>query len=265
MRALFVIGILSIAQAVSTTAYADADLGARIQGLERILDSLVARGYGEHHPDVLSTKRVIAELKQQKAREETDARELAKAREAGGGRLQAEIEARNGKWRESKDAGVGATGFDVKGIVVGAPVTKERLERTLGVKCEFFWGPPITMCMGTGTFAEQTAEIFVSVVGDAGQENMVESIYLNFSLDTFTTLAPLLLKKFGNPNSGDASTVQNAFGARYEQVEIHWKGSNGEEALYQKYCQKITESCLLISRLPRSDARQVEERRRADM
>ena len=72
--------------------YSNPELEARIQGLERNLDSLRVK-FTEQHPDIISTKRVIAELKSQKDREAKEAGELARtketeARAAGvGGRL----------------------------------------------------------------------------------------------------------------------------------------------------------------------------------
>jgi polysaccharide chain length determinant protein (PEP-CTERM system associated) len=69
--------------------YSNPELEARIQGLERNLDSLRVK-FTEQHPDIISTKRVIAELKSQKDREAKEAGELARtketeARAAGGG------------------------------------------------------------------------------------------------------------------------------------------------------------------------------------
>jgi polysaccharide chain length determinant protein (PEP-CTERM system associated) len=61
--------------------YSNPELEARIQGLERNLDSLRVK-FTEQHPDIISTKRVIAELKGQKEREAKEAGELARTREA---------------------------------------------------------------------------------------------------------------------------------------------------------------------------------------
>lgn len=72
--------------------YSNPELEARIQGLERNLDSLRVK-FTEQHPDIISTKRVIAELKSQKDREAKEAGELSRAKEAasraagGGDRL----------------------------------------------------------------------------------------------------------------------------------------------------------------------------------
>jgi polysaccharide chain length determinant protein (PEP-CTERM system associated) len=61
--------------------YSNPELEARIQGLERNLDSLRVK-FTEQHPDIISTKRVIAELKAQKEREAKEAGELARSKEA---------------------------------------------------------------------------------------------------------------------------------------------------------------------------------------
>ncbi len=68
-------------EAGSLEGYSNPELEARIQGLERNLDSLRVK-YTEQHPDIISTKRVIAELKSQKEREAKEASDLARAKEA---------------------------------------------------------------------------------------------------------------------------------------------------------------------------------------
>ncbi|WP_284615915.1 XrtA system polysaccharide chain length determinant [Aquabacterium humicola] len=76
----------------SAVSVATPELDARIAEQKRILDALLQR-YTEQHPDIISTRRLLKDLEEQKKKEVAEQRKLALSQPASGGTQQAGLAA----------------------------------------------------------------------------------------------------------------------------------------------------------------------------
>ena len=89
------------------------------------------------------------------------------------------------------------------------------------------------------TVARENARMNL-VISAAG---IVQRIDLTLQPQTFDTLAPLLIEKFGPPAKTERSELQNRMGAKFDQVLHVWRDGESE-VQYSKYAGSIDSSRL---------------------
>nr|MDP2192029.1 hypothetical protein [Rhodoferax sp.] len=130
-----------------------------------------------------------------------------------------------------------AYSFEFKGVRVGAKSSVAEVQERLGVACGVGHAD-MQVCNGHVTVAEEPATVNL-VLSPTG---IVQRISLRLSSDPFEQVAAALAEKYGRPSRILRSAVQNAFGARYQQVEHVWLRSGGLQLEYSKFAGTVDQS-----------------------
>ena len=133
-----------------------------------------------------------------------------------------------------------AFAFDFKGIEVGERTLVETIENTLLIECRDGSSGWDVWCEGKTTIVGSDAEAFVKM----DKNHIVQSIAIKFEPNNFKDIATALIKKYGKTKI-KKSTLKNATGASFEQIEMIWRKKGGFMSL-SKYTDKIFKGALII-------------------
>lgn len=129
--------------------------------------------------------------------------------------------------------------FDFKGIEVGKSSSNDEVSKILMIQCTDDISGKV-ICTGPLTIVGDDAYGYI----DLNKDKIVSSIWIKFKPNTFNEISEALIKKYGPPITTN-STISNAMGATFDQVEMNWKNENSIMTL-QKYSGKVTEGGLFI-------------------
>lgn len=147
-----------------------------------------------------------------------------------------------------------AAQLDFKGLVLGAQTTPDAVVAALATECEALgkqcdetWkkihdrmavscgaggtNGDIQVCNGNTTIAGVQAKANV-VIGPQGH---LQRLNLTISAYSYDAVLAEITSKFGKPASTRRSTVQNAFGASFPQVQSIWNGADGQSLTVSRY------------------------------
>ena len=131
---------------------------------------------------------------------------------------------------------VSANAFDFKGISLGETVDHGYLAQAHGLSCASRKDGGLS-CSSSTTIAGESAEL--SLRSDSN--NKVVSMNLIIESKSFELVAIALQQKFGSPKI-TKSTVQNGFGAVFEQQQLRWSKKDGQELTIRKYSSDLKTS-----------------------
>jgi len=134
-----------------------------------------------------------------------------------------------------------AGAIDFKGLEIGQKYTRTEILSKSKIECREET-PSGYICTGNSTVANVPAEIILFVDG----EQTLHEIYVTFSPDDFEEVYRASRTKYKKPSSYKQSLLQNAYGAKFQQVEATWK-DKGNYLMLSKYGSKVTESTMIYS------------------
>lgn len=140
--------------------------------------------------------------------------------------------------------------FHMRGLQLGTTLEEAKAkdivtrcnEFTNGVSCD------LTEATVAGVFAKDTYVSFDKVKG-------LRSINAEFDPESFATVAMNLNEAYGHPCNVTSGTLQNAFGAQYEDYTYKWCFKEGALTL-RKYANRI--DTMELWYLPPEEFQQVE-------
>ncbi|WP_233884539.1 hypothetical protein [Paraburkholderia flagellata] len=143
------------------------------------------------------------------------------------------------------EAGAGATTsapLEFKGLVVGQTVTTQQVQSTLGIKCGI-GANQMQVCNGQGTILGYPASFNVVV----GSDGILDRIAIRLDSGHYAAVADAFHKKFDPATAIDHSTVQNRYGAAFENERVVWGDLNGETLMLRKYAGRLDTSSVWFS------------------
>lgn len=157
-----------------------------------------------------------------------------------------------------------AVQLEFKTLVIGAPTTPEQVETALAVPCgtgtlgcsDFdmkiqemtkvkcgLGAKGIQVCNGTTTIAGHDAKVNAVI----GVDGCLQRIYLILPVMAYNDVIYALVEKFGQAQHVESSTLQNGFGAIFQQESSHWVGDNSATLNVNKYAGDTRESSIYFS------------------
>lgn len=131
-----------------------------------------------------------------------------------------------------------AVAFDFKGLALGEPTTDADVQGRLGVKCAAgYQGSRV--CNGVTSVAGFSALANVVI-----RDGVLQRVKLDVSSQWFDAIDEQLQQKLGPPTQQPESTLQNAYGAQYRQVERIWTDEAGTTVIFRKYAGTLKSSVL---------------------
>lgn len=157
-----------------------------------------------------------------------------------------------------------ASGFEFKGLTLDEVVTEAEVEERLRLSCESLsmceeWmqgaykrmvvscgGNPDGTVICNGLTSIAGARVSANVV--IGKGGRLQRIWLSEISDyEYMGVLNELIRKYGKPSYVKKHPVQNAFGARYMQVESVWTRKNGQRLRASKYGSTVDNSEVYFS------------------
>ncbi|NUY32983.1 hypothetical protein F0160_21080 [Paraburkholderia sp. JPY303] len=132
--------------------------------------------------------------------------------------------------------------LEFKGLVVGQAVTTQQIQSTLGISCGA-GANQMQVCNGQGTILGYSGSFNVVV----GPDGILDRIDIRLNQIHYADVADAFHKKFGPPTSIDHSTVQNKFGAKFENEHVVWGDLNGVALVLRKYAGGLDKSSVTFS------------------
>lgn len=132
-----------------------------------------------------------------------------------------------------------ATDFDLKGIYLGQMPTKQS-RQTLG--------------------ETKLAGARASITYFNGPHGAIDEIDAFFNAVDFPAVSAAFVAKYGQPSDVKRTSMQNAFGARFERVEELWTNSNGDMIQLVNFLSAERGCVRLIDR-KRLDAQAVSDKK----
>ena len=137
-------------------------------------------------------------------------------------------------------------GFDLKGVELNSKADIAVIESELNVRCSVVnpcneptgCSVVVTLCSGASTLIGHDVSVSVFL-----EKDVVSSINVEFDPIDYDSIKEALIKKFGKPKSVKKSTLGNAMGAKFNQIEIRWKDKIGIMS-FDKYSDVITKGTL---------------------
>lgn len=137
-----------------------------------------------------------------------------------------------------------STVYDFKGVEIGVPATPQDVESKLGIKCGVGGKHnQLQVCNGATTVAKERAKLNL-VIGPTG---LVERILLTIDADSFDSVEPEIVRKFGSPTKRETPTIQNRYGAIFQQTIDTWAGENGVRVEFKRYAGNVEDASLYFS------------------
>lgn len=117
-----------------------------------------------------------------------------------------------------------------KGLRLGANTTADEVSAATGLSCGAGYEDKV-VCNGGTTIAEAAAAANFVISKSGTLQRM--SFYIDS--DQFDGVFLALVEKLGNPQSLKQPTVQNAFGAKFQDLVAIWRRKNGLELMAHKF------------------------------
>jgi hypothetical protein len=131
--------------------------------------------------------------------------------------------------------------FDIKGIALDAHVTAEQVEQSLpDVRCETIYNLGQS-CRGGTTLIGHYVQVDVYL-----NDGAVYSITVTFDSQDYNNFAASCDRKFGKPSSRRHESLQNRFGATFDNESSTWSAQDSSRAILTRYASDPSTGLLML-------------------
>lgn len=135
-----------------------------------------------------------------------------------------------------------AAQLNIAGLVAGEPTTPDAVHDALGLACGE-GSQNVQVCNGVSSYASSVGDANVVI----GSDGLLDRVYLTVDEDSYDDVVQSLRRQFGSPQRIARSTVQNGFGATFQQESLTWNGPHGTRLYVSRYAADVEHATVLLT------------------